>query len=290
MNLLEIQRRMAAAIMAPLGPADGIATRTPGGRSMEAEAGEIITPNDRLTSVERLEIYARSYWYRLLDCFADDFPGLRAVLGQRTFDRLARAYLAELPSRSYTLRNLGSRLRPWLETHPGYAGQNLALALDMVRLEWAHIEAFDGPAERVLGPEDLVELNPDMVFRLQPYLTLLDLRYPVDDLRIQIQDLPEGHAGASNAVLRSKERRVVQRHSVKPEAIFLAVHRHEDSVYYRRVEPDEFRLLKTLGSGKPVGEAIESVFADSDVAGEELGTRIQEWFAAWSQNGWFCHP
>ena len=33
--------------------------------------------------------------------------GLRAVLGQRAFHRLSRAYVAECPSRSFTLRNLG---------------------------------------------------------------------------------------------------------------------------------------------------------------------------------------
>jgi len=290
MNLLEIQRRMAAAIMAPLGPADSIAARTPGGRSMRAEADEIVKPNDRLNSVERLEIYARSYWYRILDCLYEDFPGLRAILGRRPFDRLARAYLAELPSQSFTLRNLGSRLPAWLAAHPGYAGKNLALALDMVRLEWAHIEAFDGPLEKVLGPEDLLDLHPGMTFRLQPSITLLELRYPVDDLRLQIQTLPEGHAGASNAVLRHKERRAVKRYSVTPEPIFLAVHRYEDAVYYRRLDAGEFHLLKALAAGRPVGEAIDAVLGDADLPVEELRARIEEWFASWARIGWFCHP
>ena len=72
---------------------------------------EFIKPNDRLTSFERLEIYNRQYWYRIFSCFAEDFPGLRAVLGDRKFERLARAYLARYPSESFCLRNLGS---PWL--------------------------------------------------------------------------------------------------------------------------------------------------------------------------------
>src|SRR5579863_3589403 len=104
MNLLELQRRMAGAIMAPLGPGDGLS------RTAAAEAAAIVTSNDRLTSAERLEIYAKSYWYRILDALYDDFPGLRAILGVRAFDKLSRAYLAELPSQSFTLRDLGSRL------------------------------------------------------------------------------------------------------------------------------------------------------------------------------------
>jgi hypothetical protein len=283
MTLLELQRRMADAIMAPLGRADTLTANA-------AEAGAIVKPNSRLTSVERLEIYARSYWYRLLDSLWEDYPGLRAIVGLRAFDRLARAYLAECPSESFTMRDLGQRLPRWLEAHPEYAGKNPALALDMVRLEWAHIVAFDGPSETALGPEDLLELDTGMVLHLQPYVTLLDLSYPVDDLRLQVNDLPEGHAGASNAVLRHKERRVVRRHSLKKEAVYVAVHRLDDVVYYKRMERAEFRLLQALASGKPLGEAIDSVFKDSAQPLDEVRGQMEEWFASWSHNGWFYRP
>src|SRR5258708_21424394 len=109
MTLLQLQRRMAYAILQPLTGSDRIAPKTD---------AEFIKPNDRLTSVERLEIYSRSYWFRVLDSLYDDFPGLRAVLGQRAFLRLSRAYLADCPSRSFTLRNLASCLDGWLRRTP----------------------------------------------------------------------------------------------------------------------------------------------------------------------------
>jgi hypothetical protein len=284
MKLLELQRRMAGAIMAPLGAADRLT------RAAEDEAGGIIKPNSRLTAPERLQIYARSYWYRVLDALYDDFPGLRAILGARAFDKLSRAYLAEMPSQSFTLRNLGSRLPEWLARHPEHAGRNPALAWDMVRLEWAHVEAFDGPAEKVLGPEDLLELDSRMTFRLQPYITLLALHYPVDDLHLRVSELAEGHGESSNAVLRHKERHAVRRFSLKPEAIYLAVHRFDDSVYYRRMDADEFQLLEALRAGKPVGEAIDLAFGASDVPLDELRGKIEDWFRSWAEGGWFCRP
>jgi len=85
---------------------------------MRKYAARYIKPNDRLTSFERLEIYNRQYWFRVLGSMAEDFPGLRAVLGQRRFENMCRAYLAECPSRSFTLRNLGSRLEVWLRRNP----------------------------------------------------------------------------------------------------------------------------------------------------------------------------
>ena len=283
MNLLELQRRMAGAIMAPLGAGDRVT------RAASAEADAILMPNDRLSSAERLEIYAKSYWYRILDALYDDFPGLRAIVGVRAFDKLSRAYLAEMPSESYTLRNLGSRLPEWLARHPEYAGKNPALALDIVRLEWAHVVAFDGPAEKVLGPEHLLELTPQMTFRLQPYITLLALEYPVDDLHLRVSELAEGRGDASNAVMRHRERRAVKRFTMQREGIHVAVYRKDDSVYFRRMNADEFRLLDALRGGRPMGEAIDSVFGESDLPVEELRTKIEEWFRSWSESGWFCH-
>jgi hypothetical protein len=291
MTLLELQRRMAKAVMQPLGSSDRIALKTPDGRTMRVEAAKFITPNDRLTSLERLEIYSRSYWFRVLDSLNDDFPGLRAVLGKRAFDRLARAYLTDCPSQSFTLRDLGSRLEGWLRRNPRYAGSRHALALDMVRLEWAHIEAFDGAAEKVLGPEDLLELGPNFRAGLQPYIRLLALDYPVDGLRIQVNHATEEHGTASNAVLQRKHRSLTQRVTrLKRERIYLAVHRVNFAVYYRRIAAEEYGLLNALRDGQPFGRAIQTGFQDSPVASGEQPSMLEKWFAVLAELGWLCPP
>ncbi len=81
-------------------------------------AESFIAPNSRLTAFERLEIYNRQYWFRVLGALAEDFPALRAVVGGARFEALSIAYLTEHPSRSFTLRNLGSKLPAWLADHP----------------------------------------------------------------------------------------------------------------------------------------------------------------------------
>ena len=271
---------MAADLMRPLGPGDRLDPKI---------AAAYVKPNDRLTSRERLEIYSRSYWYRLFDSLYEDFPGLRAVVGQRSFQRLAQAYLTDLPSESWTMRNLGSRLEGWLRRNPTYAGDRAATALDMIRLEWAHIEAFDEEAKKVLGPEDLLELGPGLRISLQPYVRLIELQYPVDDLRVKVNAASEEHGTASNAVLKRKTGGLVRRISrMTPEHIFLAVHRLDFMVYYRRLDADEFRLLTALCKGLPVGKAIEAALEDSTLAVEELRQHLESWFATWAALGWLC--
>jgi hypothetical protein len=288
MELAELQRRIGAAIMAPLTRNDEISTE------WRDAADKLVKPNDRLTPLERLEIYSRSYWFRIIDCLYDDFPGLAAALGARAFQKLARAYLTDRPSQSFTLRNLGEGLEAWLRTHPDYAGKHFDLALDMVRLEWAHIEAFDGEARKPLGPEDLLELGGDLRIGLQPHLSLLAVSYAVDDLRIEANEGVEEHDTASNAPgndamerVRPAAPRKYRRR--KPQPIFLAVYRNNDVVYYRRIEPGEFELLQAIRAGKSVGEAVESLVEAAEQRGEDvsvLAASVQNWFAEWAGTGW----
>src|SRR5271156_4119353 len=81
MTLVDLQRQMAGGIMVPL-------TRAYAGNPARAKAEALLKPNGRLTSRERLDIYRRSYWCRVLDSLREDFPGLCVVLGRRGFDRL----------------------------------------------------------------------------------------------------------------------------------------------------------------------------------------------------------
>jgi hypothetical protein len=283
MTLAELQRRTAAAIMAPLTASDGMAAKWRG------EADALVKPNSRLAPLERLEIYSRSYWFRVLDSLNDDFPGLCAALGQRAFNRLARAYMAERPSESFSLRNLGAGLEKWLRENPEYAGRHFDLALDMVRLEWAHIEAFDGEARKPLEPEDLLELGAELKLTLQPHLTLLELKYPVADLRLAVNELQEEHEQASNAVAEREQRRVTHRYRrLQPQLIHLAVYREDDFVWYRRLDADEYRLLDALRQGLPIGDAVEETVQGSALTEEQLGPAVQEWFAAWARMGWLC--
>ena len=106
-EFLELQRLMAGAVMRPLADGGGMRRKWQDGRPMGKVVAQFIKPNDRLTSFERLEIYNRQYWYRIKDSFYEDYPGLRAILGERRFERLACAYLEQHPSQSFTLRNLG---------------------------------------------------------------------------------------------------------------------------------------------------------------------------------------
>ena len=290
MNLLELQRRFSEALMTPLNADEAINDRTSNGDSMQQVVEEIVKPNDRLSSLERLEIYSRSYWFRILSSLNEDFVGLRAVVGDEKFDALAQAYLTENPSRSFTLRNLGARLESWLRANPQYTHPHEQLALDMVRLEWADAESFDALEEPALALDDISRLGDDPKLRLQPHVLLLDLHFPVDHLLLQIRDEEENESDeASNTFSEQRSRsRLKKVRKSKPKPTYVVVHRVDYMVYFKRVTPEAFRLLTSIRDGGTISEAIDAAFNPSTVAEAKIMELVQSWFRDWAEWKWFA--
>jgi len=275
---------MKDAVVRPLAAGDRMQRRWTDGRPMAAVAAEFIKPNDRLTAFDRLEIYNRMYWFRIIDCFYDDCPGLRAALGERKFSRLAVAYLAKHPSRSFTLRNLCSRLEQFIRAEPRWTAPRTALAREIARFEWAQTVAFDEAARPVLDPAELGRARPARLrLGLQPFVTLLALEHPLDSYVIAVKKRDALRAEASNATTAA--RHAARRHRVplpRRERIWLAVHRVDNRLYYKRLEAPAYRILAALRDGRTLARAVAA--AGRGVTAEQ----VQNWFALWAELGWLC--
>lgn len=292
MKLVEIQRRMFRAITEPLTASERMRSQGLDGRSMREEAEAMIKPNNRLNSFERLEIYNRQYWFRVLGSLMEDFPGLQAIVGERRFEKLCQEYLIDHPSRSHTLRDLGSQMHGWLADHPEITGRRLSLALDMALLEWANIEAFDAAELQPLTSDDILDMGKgttQLKLRLQPHLKLIAVHYPVDDIRLAVKDGLTWTPSASNAVHSSRGK--AQKHNsagLKPHPIHIAVHRQENTIYYKRLDAEAYHLLKALGIGRSLLQSIKHAFKDSNMPLEQRAAYVRDSFSHWTALGWFC--
>lgn len=288
MNLESLQREMTAAVMQPLTPDENMRSTAPDGRSMAEVAGSFIAPNSRLTPFERLEIYNRQYWYRVLGALAEDFPALRAVVGSRRFEALSISYLSEHPSRSFTLRNLGSNLPVWLAAHPEHTGRRHRLAVDMAKLEWAFVEAFDAAEIAPLTQRQIAALQAESKLALQPYLQLVALQYPADDLVIELHRREKRQTSEAGVAHEDDSAAQTAVPRLRPRPIWLAVQRVDLSVYYRRIGREEYQTLDALRSGSSLGEALEAGFLGSRIPEHKRSECVQEWFGNWAELGWIC--
>lgn len=288
MNLEAIQREMAAAVMQPLTADEDMRAHAPDGRAMTEVAALFIAPNSRLDAFERLEIYNRQYWYRVLGALAEDFPGLRAVIGSARFDALSVAYLNEHPNRSFTLRNLGSHLVEWLGRHPEFTGRRQALAVDVTRIEWAFVEAYDSAERTPLTLPQIAALGADSQLALQPHLRLMVLNYPADNLVLSLHKCEKRQASEAGIGHDDPDEAPLKLPNLRRRPTCLAAHRVDLSVYYRRLQPEEYRTLSAIRAGLPFAEALSAGFAESRIPEGRRIQRVQNWFSTWSQLGWIC--
>jgi hypothetical protein len=292
MSLAQLQRQMAAAVMQPLTAEDEMRAEAADGRPMAAVAESFIAPNSRLSAFERLEIYNRQYWFRVLGALAEDFPALRAVLGSRRFQALSIAYLAEHPSRSFTLRNLGSKLVQWLSAHPQWGGRRHRLAVDVARIEWAFVEAFDSGERAPLSLDQIATLDAGSRLSLQPHLQLLELDCAADGLVLALHDGQKREAGEGGLMQEDAPDAEfvppVRLPRLRRRPTWLAAHRVELSVYYRRLEREEFLTLTAIRQGLPLAEALQAGFGDSSLPAVRHAGKVQQWFANWAELGWIC--
>jgi hypothetical protein len=289
-NLRALQRAFATGVTRPLTESYAMQPKWKDGTSARKAVAAFIKPNDRLSSFDRLEIYNKQYWFRLLDSLYEDFPGLRALIGDDRFHKLSIAYLTKYPSRTFSLRDLGDRMENFLAREPEWIAPHVELGRDLVRLEWAHIVAFDGEAFPPLEIDALLDGGDPAKLRLgiQPYISFLACDYPVDDFIIQVRRREEPQGEASNAVAERVVRKKAKKFTLpKAEKIWLAVHRGENSVYYKRLEPEAYLICVALQKGLSLQAACERAFRrrKNDPA---FATTLQTWFAQWASFGWFC--
>jgi len=291
-ELAALQRAMWTLISRPLSRGGRMPRRWKDGRSTASLAAQIARPNDRLTAFERLEIYSRTYWFRVLDSLYEDCPGLRAVLGVPRFMKLAEAYLSRYPSRSFTLRNLPSRLARFIREEPRWTHPHTALCHDVARFEWARVEVFDTESRPVFTTDDLLDADPARLrLNLQPYLQLLELDYPVDEFILAVKQRDELSRGeASNTALagRAAVRRARRVTRPRPERTFVAVHRLEGTTYFKRLDPAAYRILVALRRGRTLQQALAAAVPRARQPRVDWAGRVQGWFRTWMELGWFC--
>ena len=260
-SLRDLQRWFAAASTHPRGAAAGSREASHALGAPAAELESWITRGPGLSALERLQIYNEGYFARLVECLIDDYPALNHAIGAASFERLARAYIQQYPSRSPSLNAYGRRMSAFCRGRPDPWS---AFASDLARLEWALVELVHAPAGSKLAPDALsripTERWPFVRFLPSPALSLLDFGFPVNEFYQAFRDggEPELPAARTSAT-----------------AVF------RDGLRLWRLDLSETAagLLRDLIHGMPLGPAIERLerrVQDTERL-RSLGGELQRW-------------
>ena len=279
-QLSDIQSWMQAVITHPSGVNAGIASET-ATKTIEIGIDDIerlILPSNEMSSLDRIQIYGRAYFGRLVECLRAQFPAVRHAISDEAFDGLAYGYLIQNPSRNYTLGTLGDSFDTFLETtrparSEGSDEDDLDIAdflIDLSRLERTYSDVFNGqgPEGQVwLRPEDLEGMTVEQFARchLIPYecVRLLEFRFPVHEyasaIRQGIEPVPP-----------------------VPRPVLLVVTRRDYVVRRYEINRQQFDLLSSLVRRDSIGEALESLVSNFESDLPSLTAAVRSWFREWS--------
>ena len=159
MKLAELERFFSDAVTSGSGP--------------RADVEAIFLSDARLSASDRLAIYNRGYYYRLLDALRSVFEQTARVLGNAAFERLALAYLTQHPSQHPAVERVGRLFPRYLREQGEIEG---ALA-DLADLEWARLCALvaPNPSSVVTASSIDPELFPSSRLVFVPALRWLEL-------------------------------------------------------------------------------------------------------------------
>ncbi len=262
-KLDHVQREFFKALLLPLRGSSRTSTElAPSDESHAPEffqiAAEIIKPGPELSAAERLELYHRQYWFRILDSLAEDFPVLRRMAGDALFWELIEAYLLERPSQSFTLRHLGEAFADHIGNSHQLDENRRECFGAIARIEYAFMKCFECGQSALPEAEDLA----GSVIELQEHVQLLRLPYPAD-LCWEWPDFDPAEA-------------------VAPEVIHVAVWREPSGrSRQERLEAAEVPLLSRLLEGIRLDELFDEL--PEPTPSEDDITR---WFAKWQGHRW----
>ena len=283
-HLARVQRWMQAVISHPGGVG-------PGAESAEAQRHlsvapdaieRVISPSQRMSGEERLAIYARAYFSRLLECMRSVFPCTLKTLGEDAFDELALGYLERYPSRSYTLDRLGAEFARYLEeTRPDRDAEGRPtetwpdFLIELAGFERAIGEVFDGPGSEgrpLLAADDLraipAERWPQARLVTTPCLRLLAFKFPLNEYF---------------TALRNDESPEIP----EPAESYLALTRRDYIVRRHALERPQYEVLGALAAGESLGSAIERAARVAPDGIESLAAELEQWFRQWTAAGFF---
>ena len=228
--------------------------------------------NARESADTMFGVYRNAYWARLVECLSNDFPGLKALMGEAAFDTLARAYVAQNPSRHPSVRWAGRALAAFVASEAPYRDD--PWIADMARFDWALAHAFDAADAPAAGLVDLANVPPEfwgsVRLAFHPTVDFFRVATPVDE----VQPALVNDAGT-----------VFDRNARCTRGIL--VWRIAHDVKFRAADLEEIASLETMKGGATFGDLCETLAGKMD---EEAATiRAAQTLQGWLQWGVIAH-
>lgn len=258
--LEEFEARFGSVLRTPLDRSSGTLRATPA--AYDRSVGAIDGPRAR--AQQRLAVYNRQYWFRLLTVFQETFPLTTRLLGHWRFNDYAARFLLESPPRGWDIERASDGFEAWLAEQSDVVPSPAVIEAARIDAAWRRVflaaphAPYRPAADDAARLLDSVLVPSPAVARVEEHWELVELRRTLtpNDGEAPIA-LPPRHAEAHWWAL-------VQR----PEGVA--------QIALETREAELFRLLET----HTVADALAHLEAAcSEQERIDLPARTQRWLA-----------
>jgi uncharacterized protein (UPF0276 family) len=229
------------------------------GPAFDSAPDNWIRNKESFSPQEQLNVYINAYRYRLYDVVAEDYPVLKDYLGQKDFHDLIWSFVNAAQPDHFNIARYALKMSGFIEAE---RPQDI-FAHELCALETTIAQIADAQETQPLKQDHLEGMTAASLMETHIYprgaSQIFAFSYPVNAYYQKVMD-------------------ELKPDKPQPEASYLAVFRHDDTVWRMDLEKSEHALLDKLFAGQKVGDALEAV--DESAAGD-----LSAWFSRWISNG-----
>ncbi len=206
---------------------------------------EILQPCGNLHPKQQLAIYKNNVRAALQKCLAIVYPVCLKILGEKYFKQLARAYIADYPSKHYDLNHYGEYFSHFvsLQCLKRDELRHYLYLSDLVKLEWIHHQVYFASNSKGFdygGFSKLTEQQQEKcVFKLEPSLKYIKSDYPI------------------LSIWKLNKKNVQTIHKIQARAETCCVYRRDHTIKLLTIESKTYRLLAFINSGATLKEIVQ---------------------------------
>lgn len=264
------------AITFPTGAADMLANGTP---ELRAAIERTFAQTPAFGRVERLEVYANDYYWRLAGVLELHFPTVAWMLGHVQFHNLVTDYVLVSPSREPDLRRYSRDFPSFITAHE--EGELQPELVEVAWIELDRVQMLDLPDEQPLTPDSLA------AFELHEWPTLRFVASKSVRLRATTRPF-----SPMFTLCREGQSLALARKHHPPALGHTLIWRRDMTIYHRDLEADEAAALQALlerqsfleicavasGVGREGGDA--DGLAGDDAHPQQVAAWLHRWLAA----------
>lgn len=226
----------------------------------------LVVESKEMTAKDRLLVYYKDYYLRLLHALQDDFVCLYKQVGDERFNIIVSDYLDAYPSKSYTIREIGSDFPTFLKEK----GMEPEL-VELAEFEWTLIQSLFSADPEVLTMESLAKIPPDH------WGSMILHPHPSFRMRLDSYNTLELWQALDN------EKQIKSKLLDEPACNL--IWRYKNEIYFRSLTAEQAILMRAITDGEIFSDLCEKMleYSDEDAVVQWVAGALQTWI----NNGMF---